>query len=223
MFRILSRRAFAAAAVLAVTAILTSESALAHERREAGKYQLVVGFNEEPALQGQPNGMQVTITVPSEGGRAVEGLADTLRASVALGGGQPREFPLRAVFGQAGRYVADFIPTRSGTYIFTFSGSIEGNPVNERFESGPGRFDDVKAVDQLQFPEAVPPGNEVARVARTADDRAAAAEEAASTARGLAIAGLVVGAVGALIGSVALGVVFSRRPASAAAAQTRRA
>jgi hypothetical protein len=53
-------------------------------------------------------------------------------------------------------YVADFIPSRSGTFIFNFTGSIEGSPINERFESGPGRFDDVASLDALQFPQAIP-------------------------------------------------------------------
>jgi len=210
------------ALICAAVVILTTQPALAHERRVLDKYQLVVGFDDEPALQGEPNGMQLTVTVPTEGNRAVEGLADTVKASVAAGGGQPKEFPLRAVFGQPGRYVADFIPTRSGTYIFNFTGSIEGTPVNERFESGPGRFDDVKAVDQLQFPEAVPPGNEVARTARAADDRAAAAEEAAASARNLGIAGVGVGLVGIVIGAIALGLLMSRRSGSVASPQTRR-
>jgi hypothetical protein len=211
-----------AALILAAVAMLTTQSALAHERRAVGKYTLLVGFNDEPALQGQPNGIQVTVTVPSEANRPVEGLADTLKASVASGGGQPKEFPLRAQFGAPGRYVADFIPTRPGTYIFNFSGSIEGNPVNERFESGPGRFNDVEAVDQLQFPEAVPPANDVARAARAADDRAAAAEEAAASARSLAIAGVAVGVVGIVVGAIALGLLVGRRPAEAAT-ETRRA
>ena len=223
MSRLLVRALLSATLVLIAAAILTTQPAFAHERRTVGKYQLVVGFNEEPALQGEPNGMQLTVTVPDEGNRAVEGLSETVRASVAAGGGRPREFPLRAQFGQPGRYVADFIPTRPGTYIFTFTGSIEGTPLNERFESGPGRFDEVRAIEQLQFPEAVPLGNEVARAVRAADDRATAAEEAASAARNLAIAGVGAGAVGIIIGAVALGLLATRRAADTAAAQARRA
>jgi hypothetical protein len=216
------RRLIPVAFILTAAAMLSTQSALAHERRAVDNYSLVVGFNNEPALQGQPNGMQLTVTVPSEGNRPVEGLADTLKTSVAFGGGQPKEFPLRAQFGVPGRYVADFIPTRPGTYIFTFSGSIEGNPINERFESGPGRFNDVDAIDQLQFPEAVPPANDVARAARVADDRAAAAADAAAGARSLAIGGVVVGVVGILVGAVALGLVVTRRPEEAAVTDTPR-
>src|SRR4051812_42081358 len=168
---------------LVLLATLSPATASAHERREIAKYRLVVGFNVEPALQGQPNGAQITVTVPSEDNRAVEGLANTLKATIAFGGGQPKEFKLRSVFGKPGQYVADFIPTRSGTFIFDFSGSIEGTPIDERFESGPGRFNDVDGVEALQFPDVVPLGNDVARAARTADDNAASAAAAADSAR----------------------------------------
>jgi hypothetical protein len=190
--------------------------ALAHERREVGKYQVVVGFNEEPAMQGEPNGAQITI---SEGDRRVEGLANSLRVSVAAGGGTPKEFPLRAVFGQPGRYVADFIPTRPGAFVFTYTGTIEGQQVNERFESGPGRFDEVKSAEALQFPEPVPPGNEVARTARSAEERATAAEAAAGSARTLAIVGIAVGIIGAGMGLIAMAMLAARRSPQAATAR----
>jgi hypothetical protein len=190
---------------------------LAHERRDVGKYLLVVGFNAEPAIQGEPNAATVRVTVPSEDNRAVTGLADTLKVNVAAGGGQPKEFPLRAVFGQPGLYAADFIPTRPGDYIFNFSGNVEGMSLNERFESGPGRFDVVKPVEEIQFPEAVPAGNTVARAARAAEDRAAAAESSAENARNLAVAGLGVGIVGFLVAAVAIVMAFGRtNPATAA-------
>jgi hypothetical protein len=145
---------------LVLLSMLSPGVASAHERRDLAKYRLVVGFSTEPALQGEPNGAQITVTVPGEDNRPVEGLADSLKVAVAAGGSQAKEFPLRAVFGTPGRYVADFIPTRSGAFVFSFTGSIEGQPINERFESGPGRFDEVKSVESLQFPETVPLGNE---------------------------------------------------------------
>jgi len=196
-----------------VGAVLMPSVALAHERRVVGKYTFVVGFNEEPALQNQPNGAQVTVTVPSEDNRPVEGIAETLKANVAFGGGQPKEFKLRGVFGRPGVYVADFMPTRAGSYIFNFAGTIEGESISERFESGPGRFSDVEGIDALQFPETVPPGNEVARAARAADDRAAIAEAAAERAQGIATAGVVLGVLGTVIAATAVTMLLSRRPA----------
>lgn len=189
---------------------ITPGAVLAHERREVGKYLFVVGFSTEPALQAEPNGAQVTVTVPSENARPIEGLADSLKVSVAFGGGQPREFRLRSVFGTPGRYVSDFIPTRAGSYVFTFSGSIEGTQVSERFESGPGRFNDVEPADAIQFPEAIPPANEAVRIARAASDDAAEAQAMVAQARTIAIGGVGVGALGLMLGLGALFMVASR-------------
>jgi hypothetical protein len=202
--------------VCAGLAALMPGTALAHERREVGKYQLVVGFQVEPAIQGEPNGPSLRVTVPSEGGKAVEGLADSLKVAVAYGGGQQKEFPLREVRSQPGSYRADFIPTRAGSYIFTFSGMIEGQSINERFESGPGRFNDVEAAEAVQFPEPVPLANEAVRTARNANDRAAEAEAAAAGARSVAMAGVGIGVVGILIGILALAASVLRRPGQAA-------
>jgi hypothetical protein len=127
-------------------------AALAHERRAIGDYSFLVGFNAEPAIQGQMNGAQLTVTMPGEDNRPVVGLQDTLQMWVSYGDNAPKTFPLAAVGSTPGRYVAQFIPTESGTYTFMFTGTVEGLPVNEQFVSGPGRFSDVDPAASLQYP-----------------------------------------------------------------------
>src|SRR5439155_13584172 len=73
-------------------------AALAHERRNVGPYTLIVGFMGEPALAGQPNGIDLRISNTADGSPVI-GADKTLKASIAFGGGQPKEFPLRGVFG----------------------------------------------------------------------------------------------------------------------------
>ncbi len=215
------RRLTVAGAFMLLVIGLMPSAAFAHERRTVDKYTFVVGFNTEPAIQGEPNGAQITVTVPGEDNRPVEGLANSLKSTVAFGGGQPREFKMRAVFGRPGQYVADFIPTRAGSYIFNFSGTIEGTPIDQRFESGPGRFNDVESVDTLQFPDVAPLSNDVARLARAADDNAAAAAAAAENARSIAMMGVGVGALGVVIGAVAFAMLLARKPADVVSAQRR--
>src|SRR5688572_12391090 len=125
--------------VSVASTLVSPSAALAHERRDVGKYQFVVGFVQEPALQGEPNGIDLRIT-DRDTQQPVEGAERTLKATIALGGGQAKEFALRGVFRTPGAYTADVIPTRSGAYVFNFTGTIDGQQVNERFESGPGRF-----------------------------------------------------------------------------------
>jgi hypothetical protein len=215
------RRLAVLGALILIAGLLAPSMAFAHERRALDKYSLLVGFNEEPAIQGQPNAMQLTVTEPGADNRPVEGLADSLKATVAFGGGQPKEFKLRGNRSKPGQYLADFIPTRSGTYIFTFSGSIEGTPINERFESGPGRFNDVEPVESLQFPDAVPLANDAARVARTAGDQAAEAQAAADGARTMGMVGIVVGVLGLIVGGVSLAMLLTRRTTEVRVAERR--
>ena len=133
-------------AVLLALALAPPAVALAHEHRTVHGYELIVGFNVEPAYVGQINGAFLQVMQPaapdtegqddkeSDGGHAhaammpVEGLEATLTVLVAAGGSEPREFPLRAVYGAPGTYVADFVPTRTGSYIFTFTGTIGRKP-----------------------------------------------------------------------------------------------
>lgn len=78
----------------------------------------------------------------------------TLKAEVVVGG-QIMPVELHPRFRQPGAYNGDFVPTRPGSYTFRFSGNVDGRAVNEVFESGPGRFNDVQAVAPLQFPDKI--------------------------------------------------------------------
>jgi hypothetical protein len=193
----LSRALGVCLVLLALTAVLFPSAALAHERRTvAGKYQFVVGFLNEPAVAGQMNGIDLRVSTADA--KPVEGVEQTLKAEVIVGGGaKTAPLALQARFGQPGSYAAYFIPTRDGSYIFHFTGTIEGTPIDERFESGPGRFNDVQAAQPLQFPDKLPDP------AVAAADAQAAREEAA-TARLIGIAGLIVGALGLAAGGTAL-------------------
>jgi hypothetical protein len=131
---------------------------LAHERRTigAGKYDVVVGWDAEPAYVSQKNAATIRIskagTNPAE---PVIGAEKTLKVEIRQGAAT-KSFPLRAVFGQPGYYGADIVPTRAGDYIWTFSGSIGDDQINEKFDSADGKFDSVQAATDLEFPLAAP-------------------------------------------------------------------
>ena len=194
-----------AGALLAIACLLPfsgATSALAHERRAIGPYTFVVGFIGEPALVGEPNGIDLKIT-RSDNGEAVLDAEKTLRAKIAFGGGQPKDFPLHARFGVPGGYTADIIPTKAGSYLFSFTGTIGGVSVNEVFESGPGRFSDVEPIEKLQFPDVVLAPASVSASAKRAEDRAIQAEaiatalsERVASSETLAMAGIGAGVLG---------------------------
>lgn len=123
--------------------------ASAHETRTVGTdYEFVVGFINEPAIQGDTNGMVVEI---SKGGQPVLGAADTLQAQVGTGD-QVQDMTLTPAYGEDGVYQSVFIPTQPGDYTFRFFGDLEGVAVDETFTSSPEGFDSVAARTDFEFP-----------------------------------------------------------------------
>lgn len=194
-------------AIFTATVALTISPAGAHERREVGKYQFVVGFISEPAFEGQKNGVDLRVT-NAQTQQPVEGLQDTIQVELThVPSGVSKVMKLRTVFREPGHYANDFIPTAPGQYAFRFSGAIEGEAVNERFESGPGRFNDVQSSAESQFPEKLPELRELQSAVRGAQNAALRAEQAAvqtrdsaSVAKVLAIVGIVLGVAGIVSG-----------------------
>ncbi len=167
--------------------------ASAHERRTVGKYQLVVGFLNEPAYVNQVNSIDFRVT-NAETTKPVEGLEKSVKAEVIVGG-KVLPLSLAARFGQPGAYAAYFIPTKVGSYIFHFTGDIEGTKLDEKFESGPGRFGDVEDTNALQFPEKL-------LDPLSASAQVKAAQDAAGNAQTVAYIGLAAGLIGAILGAL---------------------
>jgi hypothetical protein len=92
---------------------LTTTAVYAHERREVGEYQFVVGFMVEPALEGLKNGVSLEVT---QGDAPVEGLEETFQVEIThVPSGASKTMSLRTVFGEPGHYTADLIPQLPAT------------------------------------------------------------------------------------------------------------
>ena len=184
------------AAVLAVSLALPAVAS-AHEQRDVGPYHLVVGFLNEPSILDQMNGIDLTVTTTADK-KPVDGLDKTLKAEVIVGGNaKSMPVPLAARFGMPGKYAGYFIPTLAGSYTFHFTGTIDGDQVDQRFESGPNTFDDVQPATSLEFPYKL--GDPVAL-----QSHLAAAQAAANQGRILGIAGVVLGVLGVVVGALGL-------------------
>jgi hypothetical protein len=217
-----TRTAILALVATLATATLLASTASAHEGRSQGDLEMVVGFGTEPAYSGQPNSVQLVLV---HDGEPVVDLGDTLDVEVSFGD-ETMALPLEpnfavGAFGEPGDYRAWFIPTRPGQYAFHFSGTIDGEQVDETFTSGPRTFSDVENPADIQFPVQDPSNGELAerieqevpRLTSAIDDvRAAAAASAddAAGARTLGLIGFVAGALGLVVGIAAL-VVARRR------------
>jgi hypothetical protein len=194
-------------AILSVVMLLAlgavPSAALAHERRTlgAGRYDVVVGWEVEPAYVGERNAASIRIskagTNPAE---PVAGVEKTLTVDIRQGA-QSKKFVLRAVFGQPGYYVADIIPTRDGDYVWTFNGAIGDDQIAEKFDTADGKFNAVERSTRLEFPIAAPDPAQV-----TTDIQSA--RTAAESAQTLALLGVATGVLGLL---AAAGLWLTRR------------
>jgi len=210
-----------AAATVLSTLLLPAAPVLAHEGRTLGDLELEVGFGTEPAYAGLLNGVQLIVV---HDGEPVLDVADTLEVEVAFGD-QTTQLRLEPFFeeGGPGEYRGWFIPSATGQYSFHFTGTIDGEEIDETFTSGPDTFSDVEDPASVTFPEVVAPtttelaeliGRVEPRLASRIDDALARADEVAddaSNARTLGMIGLVVGVLGLAVAAVAL--VASRKRA----------
>jgi hypothetical protein len=194
---------------------LLASPANAHEAKTVGKYHFVVGFGDEPAYAGEKNSVQLILADAND--KPVTDLTDTLKVAVTTGSSELLALSMEPFFevgefGTPGDYRAFFIPTTPGSYSFHFTGTIKGQKVDQTFRSSPQTFSDIEDPAQVQHPVKQPTGGQLATRAdreTTRINEALAAErdqarDDAASARTLAIIGLVVGALGLLIGIVAL-------------------
>ena len=201
MFRKILRSRIAALmfAIIAMSAI--SASAMAHERREVGPASFVVGFLNEPAFEGQANAASIRITSTDARVEPIEGLEETLEIEVThTSTGESVTTELETRFGDPGHYVFHFVPTAPGQYSFRVFGEINGTTVDETFISGPGTFDNVDSLADIQFPIKLAAAREVENAARGAQEAAIQATVDAERAGSTATLALVVGIVGTVVG-----------------------
>jgi hypothetical protein len=191
---------------------LGAAPAAAHEERKVGRYAVAVGFGDEPAYAGTKNSVQMLIRDVND--KPVVDLGDTLKVDVSQGTDDAQKLSMTmepdfevGEFGTPGDYRAFFIPTAPGVYTFHFTGSIKGQRVDQKFTSSPTTFDEVKDPAEVEFPSKDPTTGQLsARVDRetqrltqavaASDQRAKQADDAAGTARLIAIVGVVVGVLG---------------------------
>ena len=192
----MSRRSGTRLFGVAVLLLALTAPALGHEQHQVGRYTVEMGWRDEPALEGAANAVYLEVRETATG-KPVDALAKTLHVQVAFGGGgQTFEPILRALADTPGAYVGDIIPTRAGEYRFHLTGTIVDVPVDERFETGPGRFDPVTTPTAVQFPDQVGSAADTARAARTA-------RETADQTRVLAIAAVALAGIALVLSGLA--------------------
>lgn len=203
----------AALLVFGLLAVLLPGQASAHGRRDLvnGKYQIIFGFLSEPAFTGQRNGIDLTVcqgacTNNTDGTlkNPVTGVDKTLKADVTFGSSTV-PVTLTPRFRADGKYDGYFFPAKTGVYTFHFSGTINGDAIDERVVSGKDGFN---SVDE---PLMIPSGTSADSGLAQAQQAAQSAKDAASTATIFGIIGIVIGVLGLALAAFAL----TRRPKAA--------
>jgi hypothetical protein len=198
-------RCAAVAAILgaAVLALLPGESP-AHEHRAVGNgaFQVEVGWENEPAVEGDKNALTVQIVRADAANSPVENADRTLRAEVRQGT-QTRQLTLSPVPQQPGEYRSEFVPTRGGDYIFTLTGAIDNVQIREQFDTADGKIDSIRPLADQQFPVVAGGPADVASAVRSA-------QADAQTARTIGLVGIGIAVLGLLTALVAL--IRSNRP-----------
>ena len=167
----------------------------AHGHTHVGDYELVIGFRSEPVYQGEPNGLDLSVT-NRETGESVNGLEETLQAQIIFGS-RERELNIEPQFGREGAYTAPVIPTEAGDYTWRIFGTIEGTPVDISMTSSPDTFSSVEPKSSVAFPAVEPSSMELS-------EQSAAAAGTARTALVAALVGIVLGAAGLVFGFLSL-------------------
>jgi len=140
--------------VVAAIAIMSGVgTVLAHEDRPVGPYNFHVGWHVEPALVGQLNAIELTVT---QDNKPVADVDKNLTVTVSTGAKTSDALHLDASDETPGLYTAALIPTVTGDYKFHFVGTVGTTKVDETFNSADGKFDSVDPVTDLQFPEKEP-------------------------------------------------------------------
>ncbi len=118
------------------------QDALAHGQTEVGDYEIEIGFHNEPAIQGETNGLDLFVT-NQKTGEPVNGLEETLQAEIIFGSSS-KVLSIEPQEELDGAYTAYVIPTEVGDYTWHIFGTIEETPVDISMTSSPDTFGSVE-------------------------------------------------------------------------------
>jgi hypothetical protein len=207
-------------ALLGILVLAMAAPAYAHEKRTVTgpngvAWNMRVGSQVEPPYTDFPNAAQMfmTRTVVVNGANQtvpVLGLQNYLKVNISTGG-HTVTMPLKTVSSDPTQYIAAFIPTVAGTYIYTYFGNINGTNFNQSFNCSNGFFECVSDPSAIEFPAKTPTGyqlenqlNSINATVLAASGQATSGNMVSNNAYSIALAGVAVGVLSLLLAVVAL-------------------
>lgn len=182
-----------------------------------GAYHFTVGWQHEPTYTGTLNAVQLFIRDAKNNPVDDIGSPPTLQVMVTTGSPPKTSSPLLLVasfdpdtgLGTHGEFDAAVIPTAPGIYSFHFTGTVQGQKVDETFTSSDTTFASVEDPTAVEFPQPVPTGGalsaSISRLGPRVDNALSVGQSArdkAGSANTLAVVALIVGGVLGLAGVV---------------------
>jgi hypothetical protein len=144
-------KVFAALFLALSLALSLSGLAFAHGHTPpVGDYDIVIGFHNEPAIQGLPNSLDLFVT-NTKTQQKINGLEDTLQAEISFGSSK-KTLTLTPQEDLEGAYTAYVIPSAAGKYTWRIFGKINDQAVDVSMTSGPDTFGEVEPQSSYLFP-----------------------------------------------------------------------
>lgn len=129
--------------------LLLSLPAIAHERRDGvtPSFNIIVGHRVEPAFRQEPNAFDFIVNNAVDDSPANDAVVElevyVIRLETEAFDGKifkKRKLTgkLRRDFSMSNRYNISYMPKWAGTYGFIIEGTIDGEPISEKFVCGQG-------------------------------------------------------------------------------------
>ncbi len=191
--------------ILFICLLAITRPVSAHETITVGDYDVEYGWVNEPAIVGQPNAVVINITPHTASSSAsptavATGTGESSGSNIdvsavtiqAMYGGQTKSLALQPLGEDTpGQFIAPMTPMRAGKYTIHLGGNIGSTAFNTDVIP-----EEVMTADVVQFPAITP-------------QAAGASSSSGGSAGWPGIAGLVLGALGTILGAIAL----TRKPA----------
>jgi hypothetical protein len=199
----MNRKTLAFAFVILLIALLAiTQVATAHETITVGDYDVEYGWVNEPAIVGQPNAVVINISAhvasrsasatpmatDTGGGSTQDAAIDTSALTIqAVYGGQTKALALQPLGENTpGQFIAPMTPMRAGKYTIHLGGNVGSTAFNTDVVP-----EEVMTADVVQFPSIT-------------SQAAGASTPSGGSASWPGIAGLVLGALGTILGVITL-------------------
>lgn len=197
----MSRRSVMLVPHLAAAIVCVSIAAVAaHDRKAAGPLTVVLGWASEPAYSGSLNA--VIISLADRGGPLAK--ADGSLSVEVTFGSERTTLALEPVPNRAHEFQAAIVPTRSGTYTFRVTGTINKQSIDMSSTCSDSTFHCVTDAAAIQFPVKDPTVGQLAERVDRALPRAADAGATATGARTLALISLALSICGLVVAATTL-------------------